>query len=118
MTDRQINIAIAALCGWTNIMPCTCAKDLPRGKSPNGNYGHIPVYTHDLNEMHEAEKIFWLWDARCEIPKSRAKNEANEYFGNLKQVCRVSGVHPIHASARERAEAFLKTLGKWKEVQG
>ena len=25
---------------------------------------------------------------------------------------------PILASARQRAEAFLRTLGKWEEVQG
>ena len=62
----------------------------------------IPDFSGDLNEMHEAEKTLsedqmWIMARKIEL------NENRWYF---------------HASARERAEAFLRTLGKWEEVQG
>lgn len=62
----------------------------------------VPDFTGDLNEIHEAEKTLtddqmWIMARKIEL------NEDRWYF---------------HASARERAEAFLRTLGKWEEVQG
>jgi len=58
-------------------------------------------YCHDLNAMHEAEKAF-------DCPEL--------YEGNLIKVC--GGVQYMwHATACQRAEAFLRTLGKWEEVQ-
>jgi hypothetical protein len=61
----------------------------------------VPDFSGDLNEMHEAEKTLsedqmWIMARKIEL------NENRWYF---------------HASARERAEAFLRTLGKWEEVQ-
>ena len=54
-------------------------------------------YCNDLNAMHEAEKVF-------DCPEL--------YEGNLINVC--GGVQYMwHATARQRAEAFLRTLGKW-----
>lgn len=103
MTDEQINQAIAEACGWTEIQACTCWDDVSRGKAP-GKIGlkHIEDYCNDLNAMHEAEKTLtedqmWIMARKIEL------NEDRWYF---------------HATARERAEAFLRTLGKWEEVQG
>lgn len=57
-------------------------------------------YCTDLNAMHEAEKVF-------DCPEL--------YDGNLIKVC--EGVQYMwHATARQRAEAFLRTLGKWEEA--
>ena len=54
----------------------------------------------DLNAMHEAEKVltFDEWDIYC------------VHLGDTQPSC-------AKANARQRAEAFLRTLGKWEEVQ-
>jgi len=61
-------------------------------------------YTSDLNAMHRAEKsladpqittfIRFLWEAMADSPEAR--------------------IGTIHATAAQRAQAFLKTLGLWK----
>lgn len=70
----------------------------------------IPDYCNDLNAIHDAEKVL-------------SPRDEGMYFLTLKQIvgdliwyrdtCR-----NYRATARERAEAFLRTLGKWEEVQG
>lgn len=104
MTDKQINAAIAEACGWTEIQN---TMDGCYGlKSPTRGYIRIPDYCTDLNAMHEAEKIM-------------TKDQWEDFVDYLvndwstpdpwKEVC--------HTTARQRAEAFLRTLGKWEEVQ-
>lgn len=88
MTDDQINQRIAEL---TN-----CAG--------HGNY------CADLNAMHEAEKVLT-------VPQEK------DYFANLEEIVGDliwfrSSPKSHRATAKERAEAFLRTLGKWEEVQG
>jgi len=97
MSNDQINAAIAKACGW---MPDN------RGLgwlSPHGYYAPEPDYCTDLNEMHEAEKV--LTDDQREV----------FYPRNLGAWQRPFNV--IYATARQRAEAFLRTLGKWEEAQ-
>ena len=90
MTDDQINWAITEAIGADPHWKC--AKD----------------YCNDLNAMHEAEKML--------IPKNW-----NNYSENWWIYCKLLRVNDadeaIHATARQRAEAFLRTLGKWEEVQ-
>lgn len=61
-------------------------------------------YCNDLNAMHEAEKV--LNDEQKEI-----------YFLDL--MCLYGkwpkSIQAIQATAKERAETFLKTLEKWEE---
>lgn len=105
MTDKQINVAIAEACGWIDIIAPTAPPEFNRrscGRLGNFEPKQIPDYCNDLNAMHEAEKALsddqmWIMARNIEL------NESRWYF---------------HASARERAEAFLRTLGKWEEVQG
>jgi hypothetical protein len=97
MTNEQINAAIAEACGWT-----------PDNRglgwlSPHGYYAPEPDYCSDLNAMHEAEKV--LTDDQREV----------FYPRNLGAWQRPFNV--IYATARQRAEAFLRTVGKWEEVQ-
>ncbi len=97
MTDEQINAAIAEACGWT-----------PDNRglgwlSPHGYYAPEPDYCSDLNAMHEAEKT--LTDDQREV----------FYPRNLGAWQRPINV--IYATARQRAEAFLRVMGKWEEVQ-
>ena len=96
MTDEQINQAIAEACGI-----CHVAKSVPMYKTPEGWVLDCPQFCTDLNAMHEAEKH--LFDARKD----------NSYGYELA----VGDCATMwHATARERAEAFLKTLGKWEEA--
>jgi hypothetical protein len=97
MTPEQQRIAIAEACGWTDTQII------------DGKYGQTdaPDYLNDLNAMHEAEKVL-----------SRGQNyNQSRGFGRYKtalaEVC--DEQHPIDATAAQRAEAFLKTIGKWEE---
>lgn len=58
-------------------------------------------YLHDLNAMHEAERN----DA------NRAGPNALSYERELRRVCRGNPIW--HASAAQRAEALLRTIGRW-----
>lgn len=102
MTNEQINAAIAEVCGWTEIGSCDCGFKIS-GMPPyrSAHKKHIPDYCADLNEMHDAEKA-------CRVNRNWI------YLNELDLVCRVDAVY---ATARERAEALLRTLGKWEEVQ-
>lgn len=102
MSDKDINVAIAAECGWTCI---NSSGDLSVGfnlklKGPAVScLDAVPNYTEDLNAMREAEK---------------ALPDLQKYRETLCIVTAGNG-GPITATARQRAEAFLKTLGKWKD---
>lgn len=108
MTKEQQRIAIAEACGWTD---CEYIKSLGlckgKHKEVRSQYdsGHsaLPDYLNDLNAMHEAEKVLMNDDPyaygcySCDL---------YEQYGNT-----------VHLSAAQRAEAFLKTMGKWEEAQ-
>lgn len=78
----------------------------------SGECGYLPDYLNDLNAMHEAEKIL---DERQSV----------WYLQKLTQVRFKDGVGGMiacmidkttFATARQRAEAFLRTIGKWKST--
>lgn len=97
MTDSEINKTIAEYIQWK---PAIIPRDMT-GK-PFEGWDIPPDCCNDLNEMHEAEKVFikgdpGLWECY--------KNRLNAKYG----------IDAIHATARERAETFLKTICKWKD---
>lgn len=113
MTDEQINIAIAEHCGWKCILRpgdddylALSTENLMRvnGKTcgwrnVEGFREPLPDYRNDLNAMHDAEKRLntrALW----ETYKEHMLNWMTE---------------PVCATARQRSEAFLRTVGKWVE---
>ena len=63
---------------------------------------HFPKYESDLNAMHKAEKML------NEEQKERYFLNLVSLYGNLPKA--------IQATAKERAEAFLRTLGIWEET--
>ncbi len=110
MTNEQINIAIAKACGWTDTKIVNDGGKLMYGQT------EVPDYRNDLNAMHEAEKaldddhlyiygnILDYITRKAKIPMSYVhKPEA--------------GMYPelFRATARQRAEAFLKTINKWED---
>jgi hypothetical protein len=94
MTDEQINIAIAEACGWKGNL---IDRDMEGNLWPRD----IPSYCNDLNAMHEVEGT--LSDAVFE----RYYLALYDSTGSTRW--------PVSATARQRAEAFLRTLGKWEE---
>lgn len=56
--------------------------------------------------MHEAEKV-------CLLAKGTDYSRWEEYDNRLFALC--GGFTRAHATATQRAEAFLRTIGKWQE---
>lgn len=99
MTDQEINIAIAHACEFeVRLSSLQSGLDIVK----DGERYPLPNYTTDLNAMHEAEKVL--------SPLCRA-----EYAIALADITNRRGVELdyVGATARQRAEAFLRTLGKW-----
>lgn len=126
MTPQEINVAIAEACGFFDIredvtgffgwrkgyhQPTTYYK-----AKENCTLSPIPDYFNDLNAMHEAEKTL--------TPNQQIRFIHNLGLEVLK-LCPLAGdywmAHELdcwtmsRATAPQRAEAFLRTIGKWKE---
>ncbi len=109
MTPEAQRIAIAKLCGWTRPhlddprKPAHMAFIVPN--STKGQLGFIPDYIADLNAMHEAEMTL----GNDEITWGK-------YSRHLFDIIEPHR-HTIHATAAQRAEAFLRTAGKWQDTK-
>jgi hypothetical protein len=109
MTDEQINVAIAEACGWKNckVLPKPQkywdVSDVPEmcriGSPPVAGSCTFPNYCADLNAMHETEKVL-------------SAEQIAKYFWTLCDTSKKN--NPFMATSRQRAEAFLRTLGKWE----
>ena len=127
MTNYDINIAIAEHCGWRNIKeidyqpigtdPYIDGPDQmlvgihPESDSDSDEYEVIPDYCNDLNLMQEA------------LQTLISTEQQNQYINNIAEVC-WSDVsrgnnqvifNQLTSTARQQAEAFLKTIGKWEQ---
>lgn len=100
MSDQEINITIAEACGWRRGIPML---DMAGNPFPGSDVP--PNFCNDLNAMHEAEN--WL------LKIIHEQGDDFLFLDHLILVCKNN--NPVHATARQRAEAFLRTLGKWKE---
>lgn len=129
MKPEEQRIAIAEACGWTlhqrdGVEYCWSEelnKNLP---SNDDGMRKCPDYLNDLNAMHEAEKTlsheetYRYGDAlaavvrkpEIEAMKRIGMDEDDEFPFNGWGYFEVS-----HLTAAQRAEAFLRTIGKWKE---
>lgn len=73
--------------------------------------GMIPDYLNDLNSIHEVEKSLSMHQsANYEVLLDEVVNR--EFHRD--ETCLI--VPDWHATAAQRAEAFLKCLGKWKST--
>jgi hypothetical protein len=108
MTPEQQRISIAEACGWTSFVKGGGAYSMwfpPNEKRKELQFTRLlPDYLNDLNEMNEAEKVL-LKDVRKYL----------DYCGRLVLIC--GGSHDaLFATAAQRAEVFLRTLGLWVET--
>lgn len=125
MTPEAQRLAIAEACGYKRVQFVRAGNsflehpDRPashykgeRMKRPTGALVfpgpcHVPDYLFDLNAMHEAEKVLTeqQWTDYIEQLKTLLRAHTNTY-GSVKK--------KVHATAAQRAEAFLRTLNLWK----
>ena len=99
MNPEQQRIAIAKACGYTHSGGCVewCTNK-------DGVHDEPPDYLNDLNAMHEAEKVFLKMETLCFW--ETYSNRLTTSLGCL---------DIFHATATQRAEAFLRTIGKWED---
>lgn len=132
MTNEAQRITIAEACGWTEITHTGFSDQgiRPKRKEGEPRYGSlyrpapspvendrrewhwIPDYLNDLNAMHEAEKVL-------------TEDQGGEFEEILERICQdqleLDGTNHwlrfrvAHATAAQRAEAFLKTLNLWED---
>jgi hypothetical protein len=109
MSPEKQRIAIAGACGWTEIQPSEYApfgKPYLVGRSPNKfveNLLNIPDFCNDLNAMYEAEKALTEGQRIDYVAKHLWEIVPAKYCF----------AHYFWATAAQRAEAFLRTIGKW-----
>lgn len=126
MTPEKQRIAIAETCGWTNTKTVNNPDPTPYGRLPKGEHPTmhgkevawdlpLPSYLSDLNAMHEAEnRIHNSKDA-----PAFARNLMKVVCGYTtdEDVISINGwmlYRIAHATAAQRAEAFLRTLNLWQ----
>lgn len=105
MTDEQINQRIAEACGWTDFVVHPEFGLMGTPPDTHGLRTAVDFYTVDLNAMHEAEKI--MTKAQWGDFVEHLTTDFYSVSDAWKDAC--------HATARQRAEAFLRTLGKWEQ---
>ena len=98
MTDQQINAAIHEALGNP--------KGCPRCDCDECAYNKGLNYCADLNAMHEAERV---------LCRHMHASDSDRIAGDRMHAYAELIGYAIDAPARQRAEAFLKTLGKWEE---
>ena len=106
MTDEQINKAIAKALGLKIEIERITRRGNPDQNrvqlwcliEPHG-WRRLPNYCNDLNAMHEATQ-------------SLTKDQLRWYRNLLIEM--TGTFEAIDATAAERAEAFLRTIGKWE----
>lgn len=141
MTDQEMQSSILSALGWVpEFVPSNkeiaAAKDgtgqyegaagYPIGsgplggmqatwwKNPKGEFETPPDYLNDLNAIREAENV--LTEDQQERMMERLHYLVRDDWS--KRMLKTTEAFEwciCHSTARQRAEAFLKTLGKWKE---
>lgn len=104
------NIAIAEACGWTLDLKGAIRVDGYRievlGKRP---HEALPDYLNCLNAMHEAEKVL--------TENQRIAYSDHTYDIACEEQDTTGKWRWLSLTATQRAEAFLRTIGKWGETQ-
>lgn len=124
--DKQ-RIAIAEACGWRE-MPTKALwrfRDTETYAQCNERTAHnctqLPDYLNDLNAMHEAEEVLTDLQARRTYSQTLLRvtkvfdvieTHASDFSGTELDYDALTDF--AHATAAQRAEAFLRTLGKWE----
>lgn len=104
MTPEAQRIAIAEACGYAPYQGAWATPD----DRDIADLADLPDYLNDLNAMHEAEKVLTEDDQKEYVrllhpPKTFNANWRDDFV-------------VMRSTAAQRAEAFLRTLGKWQDA--
>ena len=117
MTPEQQRIAIAEACGLTNVAPMIVKNVKHEGDDITvgiwSDDGWVPQYLNDLNAMHEAEKVL-TQDQMIDYSRHVGKSVTSHLPASR---AAWMDFQLINVTASQRAEAFLRTIGKWEESQ-
>ena len=107
MKPEQQRVAIAEACGWRLFSQFKNLWAPPRSVVEYDCDAYpLPDYLNDLNAMHEVEKVL--------TPEQLVDYCAFRLRAATGEGC-VTDYKMIRATATQRAEAFLRTIGKWEE---
>ena len=103
MKPEAQRLAIAEACGWKWERLCTGElHGKPVGEQ--GPFREVPDYLNDLNAMHEVEKLL-------------TEDQAEKFRAWLLKLNGYNHDRVVSCTATQRAEAFLRTIGKWEEAE-
>lgn len=112
MSNSEIDKAIAEFCGWKLVdVPGYLFNGIQvqMWQDPTGKRGVAhPCYSNDLNAICEVieslpmEQYEAVWETLCDM----IPYHIDEFKGGL----------VYNAKANLRAEAFLRTVGKWRDA--
>lgn len=106
MTDEEINIAIAEACGWRQSLAGWWHHPDSRCEA------YPPDYTADLDAIHEAI-MAQSGGTQCVFADNLDQVVNRGLPKSFNSLVGKSAL--VNASARQRAEAFLRTIGQWRE---
>lgn len=115
MSPEKQRIAVAEAVGWTNVHRSQKLSvslfDKLVGRHPNGSV-HVPNYLSDLNAM-------WKVEGTLGTSLKQTSYMENLLFTMNSDPAGDGSWHEqwdvCHATAAQRAEAFLRTVGKWED---
>ena len=114
MKPEEINFEIGRICGWFNTASPPYNDWRHESHASHNTWTGLPDYHGSLDAMHEVEKVL-------------NAGQINTYLGYLYRNTKVANKESnpweiiaarvaIHATASQRAEAFLRVFGKWVEA--
>lgn len=125
MTNEAMRVAIAEYCGFKDIaersfesmLGCPTPEERAMMMFISGTTGNglrpLPNYPGSLDAMAEAEKVF---EGDC--PVFTIGSYTLELADVIRRELKVVGFPRsllVRATAQQRAEAFLKTVGLWRD---
>jgi len=107
MTPEAQRVAIAEACGWST-GAASASHRTQDGVRRYLDAINTPNFPNDLNAMHEAEKVLTADDQLSDYGRHLLSitKDWRPYWGPTRVA---------HATAAQRAEAFLRTIGKWED---
>ena len=118
MTDEQINEKIAEIFDWKKVPEALGVGWWFRPRDPGVQLRRIspscPDYCNDLNAMHDAiqslDHATRVHSFRRALAKAVGVLQDPDWESSLSLLDKLT-----NASARQRAEAFLRTMNLWEE---
>ncbi len=114
MTPEAQRIAIAEACGWNTTKEPFGGMMVYRDATGQMQ-ATLPAYLSDLNACHEMEKVL-LNEQRRNYVEQLIAGHPLHYDFRTSDDSRMAAYFIVNATASQRCEAFLRTLGLWKEL--